>query len=74
MKVDFEFLLPAFVSPLESLFTCFHMMLCHCDFDSTDLSIAPSEVLGLLFYSHVALLPFVFISIMCGLILLCVVL
>ena len=65
MKVDFEFLLPAFVSPLESLFTCFHMMLCHCDFDSTDLSIAPSEVLGLLFYSHVALLPFV-LSLLCA--------
>ena len=28
-------------------------------FDFTDLSIAPSELLGLLFYSHVALLPFV---------------
>ena len=65
MKVDFELLLPAFVSPLESLFTCFHMMLCHCDFDSTDLSIAPSEVLGLLFYSHVAPLPFV-LSLLCA--------
>ena len=27
--------------------------------DFTDLSIAPSDLLGLLFYSHVALLPFV---------------
>ena len=48
-----------FASSPEPLFICFYMMLCHCDFRSYRFIYRPSGLLGLLFYSHAALLLFV---------------